>query len=86
MGFFDIPYLVEVLFIMCVLLFIITLYIVVPTLVFDKKTFYKTPFAKFFWRSTPSSPRNETAINSNNPNKKKWEFATQKFQAMHKTN
>lgn len=49
MNILDFPYVVEVLFVLCALVFSITIYIVLPAVVFDKRTFFKPKLIKSLW-------------------------------------
>ena len=49
MNILDFPYVVEVLFVLCALVFSITIYIVLPAVVFDKRTFFKPKLINSLW-------------------------------------
>lgn len=49
MNILDFPYVVEVLFVLCSLVFSITIYIVLPAVVFDKRTFFKPKLINSLW-------------------------------------
>jgi hypothetical protein len=78
MNIFNIPYLVEIFFALSTLVFVATLYAILPALVFNKRTFFKPSFINSLWyrglKNVVQGVRSATSVNKKKQTKELFLF------------
>jgi hypothetical protein len=70
MNVLDFPFLIEILFVVSLLVFLVTLYVVLPAFIHEKRTFFKPTLVNSLWVKSYNKIKGELKNGLNNPQKK----------------